>query len=118
MQHYPQKIILRPWTAKMMEVRVYHHHQETIAPWQEQYHRTMTAIPTSNGEIQLLNGDDDITTQKCKRQSGSLTAEPQTLNSCGGVFDGNFGAALSVAGRSMLNTGHRLLQWARQPVQA
>ncbi|KAL9182387.1 hypothetical protein ACHAXT_013039 [Thalassiosira profunda] len=34
---------------------------------------------------------------------------------CRGVYDGNFGAALSMAGRMFVNTGHELLKMAAQP---
>jgi len=31
-----------------------------------------------------------------------------------GVYKGHFGAALSFAGRIMLNTGHQIINWARE----
>ena len=34
---------------------------------------------------------------------------------CRGVYDGNFGPALSFSGQALLNTGCQLLEWARQP---
>ena len=54
--------------------------------------------PQLNGDDMSVDEDGNVTTRKRKRQPGSPTAKPQTLNSCRGVYDGNFGAALSFAG--------------------
>ena len=41
-------------------------------------------------------------------------AKPSTLSPCAGLYDGYFGAVLFIVGKSMLNTGRRLLEWARE----
>ena len=39
---------------------------------------------------------------------------PSTISRCSGLYDGFFGSALFFVGKSMLNTGRRLLEWARE----
>jgi len=51
--------------------------------------------------------------QNCQKQG---TRQQQlAIVPCRGVYNGSFGAALSFAARTMLNTAHKLLQWAAQP---
>ena len=41
-------------------------------------------------------------------------SRPSTLSRCLGLYDGFFGTALYFVGRSMLHTGRRLIEWAKE----
>lgn len=46
---------------------------------------------------------------------GAEQHRPEDAGPCSGVYHGSFGAALSFAAKSMLNTAHQLLRWASHP---
>ena len=55
------------------------------------------------------------TQPKAKRQRTKITPPPRLVAiPCEGLYGGCFGAALSFAGQSMLNTGQKLIKWARE----
>ena len=58
-------------------------------------------------------GDHPVATHPIVSPEPKRT-RPSTLSRCSGLYDGYFGAALFFVGRSMLHTGRRLLDWARE----